>query len=312
MKRLIQSLLFLFASPCLVAYGAGQPDPMSPGSYTQPAVQNLVQLVNDAASRVRTEGEKAFAEFRTPGRWFRRDQGLYLFIFDLEGNQVVNAGFPELETNRLDWRDAWGKPLFRLGIAKFSPSIEDRHFWWFHYVWYKPGESKESWKSAYMVRTKAPSGKVYVVACGLYDLAVEPLWVELLVAEAADLVKAIGVQAYAVISSRQYQFMYRDTYVFVLDESGTELAAAAFPELIGKNLLELEDFPFKAQIREEIRFAKARGEGWMQGAWPLPGEREPREEAIYLKSVPLHGRLHIFGSAIYKADAAKNDPRRRD
>jgi signal transduction histidine kinase len=99
--------------------------------------------------------------------------------------------------------------------------------------------------------------------------------------------------------------MYRDTYVFALDESGTELATAAFPELVGKNLLTLQEFPFKDQIREEIRFAKTRGEGWIQGAWPRPGELEPKAETIYLKSIPLHGRLHIFGSAIYEADAAK-------
>ncbi len=297
-------LLFWLTSPSLAETNKPLPTPMLPDSYIQPAVQQMVRLVNDAAGLVDTEGERAFTKFRAPGRWFPQAEGLYLFVFDLDANQVVNAAFPELEKNRLDWRDAWGKPLFQLAIAKLSPDYENRRFWWVHYLWYKPGESTPSWKSTYMVRARAPSGKVYVVAAGLYDLATEPLWVELLVDDAMNLTRQIGAQAYSVISSRMSQFMYRNTYVFVLDEQGNELANAAFPELNGKNLLTLPDFPLKDLIADEIRFAKENGQGWMSGSWPLPGEAQPTSEEIYLNSMVLQGRLHIFGSAIYANEMA--------
>ncbi len=198
------------------------------------------------------EGERAFAEFRKPGKWFHGKEDLYLFVFALDGNQVVNATFPEVEKNRLEWRDSWGKPMFQLAIARLSPDGENHHFWWIHYLWPKHGETKSSWKSTYMVRTQTTLGKFYVVAAGLYDLATEPLWIKLLVQEAVDLIKAKGNAAFPIISSRSSQFIYRDTCVFVLDEHGVELANGPFSELNGKNLLTLPGFPRKDLIRDEI------------------------------------------------------------
>lgn len=291
-------LLFLFLMPSLSM--AATPDPTLPESYHQPEVRSLVQRVNDAAALVQKRGEQAFPEFRRPGRWFRGKDDFYLFIFDLDGNQVLNAAFPEVEVNRLEWRDAWGKPMFQLAIDKMSPERENERFWWIHYLWPKPGEIEASWKSTYMVRTQTPTGKIYIVAAGLYDLATEPLWIELLVREAVDLIKTAGDAAFPIISSRSSQFMYRDTYVFVLNEQGIELAAGAFPELIGKNLLTLPGFPRKQLIRDEIAFAKRYGAGWMTGAWPRPGESEPRPERIYLQSFRKEGTLLIVGSGIYE------------
>jgi cytochrome c len=291
-------LLCLFLTPSLAM--AITPDPTQPESYRQPEVGSLVQRVNDAAAVVQQHGERAFPEFRKPGRWFQGEDDFYLFIFDLDGNQVLNAAFPEVEINRLEWRDAWGKPMFQLAIDKLSPERENQRFWWIHYLWPKPGETEASWKSTYMVRTQTPAGKVYIVAAGLYDLATEPLWIELLVQEAIDLIKRKGDEAFPIISSRSSQFMYRDTYVFVLNEHGVELATGAFRELIGKNLLAMPDFPRKQLIRDEIAFARKHGAGWMRGAWPRPGEVEPTQEQIYLQSFRKDGTLVIVGSGIYE------------
>jgi hypothetical protein len=301
MRLFRRMLLFLFlAAPFMVL--SSMPDPTQSDAYRQPEVSDLVRRVNEASALVQQVGEEAFATFRG-GRWFLGPDDFYLFIFDLAGNQVLNAAFPELEHNRLDWRDAWGTPIFRLASERFSPEL-DNSFWWIHYLWPKPGETEDSWKSTYMVRTQAPSGQVYVVAAGLYGLAVEPLWIELLVDEAIDLIEAQGEAAFPAISSRSSQFAYLDTYVFVFNEHGVELATAGFPELIGKNLLELPDFPRKQLIREQIEFVRTHDAGWMTDSWPRPGETEPVAQLMYLKGIMHEDTLLIVGSGIYEPELA--------
>jgi signal transduction histidine kinase len=299
MRALFGLALFLFSSAAVFAVSSPV-DPTQPGSYRQPAIQELVRTVNAAAALVRQQGEAVFAEFRRPGRWFRGQEGFYLFVFDLDGNQVVNAAFPETEVNRLHWTDAWGKPLFQLAIHKLSPAHENRPYWWIHYLWPKPGSTVPSWKSTYMVRTQTPAGRTYVVAAGLYDVATEPLWIELLVDEAADLITTKSDAAFPIISSPSSPFMYRDSYVFVFNEHGVELATGAFPELIGTHLLQQPDFPLKQLIRDQIAFVQQHGTGWMTGSWPRPGESKAVAEQIYLRGVRHNDTLLIIGSGIYR------------
>ena len=271
--------------------------------YEQRQVWGLVTLVNAAAFQIQRQGDKAFPAFREPGRWFDSEDGRYLFIFDLAGNQVVNPAFPELEgVNRLDWRDTWGKPVFRMAIDKLSPEGENRSRWWTHYLWPRPGSSKPEWKSVYLVRAQAPSGAFYIVASGLYGLTPERTFIEQLVADAADLVTRQGSAAFELISSRDNPFVFGEVGVFVMDPEGIEQANSVFPDFIGRNLLD-PSFPGHGEVRRQLDFARDQGPGWITSRWPgIAGEL-----AIYLRRIEAGGKAWIVGGWMPKPPA-KDEP----
>jgi hypothetical protein len=281
--------LSLFPWPAL---GGELPGLANLNLYEQRDVWGLVTLVNAAAYQIKRQGEKAFPAFREPGRWFDPKDGRYLFIFDLAGNQIVNPAFPEVEgINRLDWRDAWGKPVFQQAIDRLSPEGENRIRWWTHYLWPRPGSSQPEWKSVYLVRARAPSGTYYIVASGLYGLAPERTFVEQLVADAADLVARQGNAAFAVISSHDSPFVFGEVGVFVIDPEGIEHANSVFPDFIGRNLLD-PTFPGHAEVRRQLDFARDQGSGWIYSHWPgIEGEL-----AIYLRRVEEGGQTWVLGS----------------
>lgn len=299
------ALLFWWASlsalglPAWPALGGELPGLANLNRYEQSEVWGLVTMVNAAAYQIQRQGEKAFPAFREPGRWFDSEDSRYLFIFDLAGNQVVNPAFPELEgINRLDWRDAWGKPLFRIAIDKLSPEGGDRSRWWTHYLWPRPGAHKPEWKSVYLVRARAPSGAYYIVAAGLYGLKPERTFIEQLVADAADLVTRQGSAAFEDISSRDSPFVFGEVGVFVMDPEGIEQANSVFPYFIGRNLLD-PTFPGHEEVRRQLDFARDQGPGWITSRWPgIKGEL-----AIYLRRLEAGGKAWILGSWMPKPPA---------
>jgi hypothetical protein len=169
-----------------------------------------------------------------------------------------------------------------------------------HYLWPKPGAVRPSWKSTYLARATTPSGTVYAVAAGVYDAEPEKLFIEQMVEDAIVLIGKQGPAAFDAISRRDGEFFFHDVFVFVLDDKGVERANAGFSHLVGKNLLELPDFPARDLIRRELEFAKTQGPGWMIGEWPRVGETLPVREDIYLKSLSYGDETFVVGSGIYR------------
>lgn len=273
----------------------------NPDAYQQPRVREAVDLVNHAADAIANQGDVVFKDFNDLAQWSRDGENTYLFVFDMQGNQVVNAAFPEVAgINRLNWKDAWGKPMFRLAIDKLDPKKEGRSQWWVHYLWPKPGDRLPSWKSTYMVRTSTPEGAVYVVAAGVYDVRPEKLFIEQMVQDATDLIRQHGTAAFEQIGRRESEFFFDDIFVFVLDEKGVERANAAFPYLVGRNLLELPDFAGKTIIEKELDFVREHGAGWLSVQWPRANSASPNQEDVYLSTVRIGNSTFIVGSGIYK------------
>ncbi len=108
--------------------------------------------------------------------------------------------------------------------------------------------------------------------------------------EAAALVLAEGKEAgIALISDPQGRFVWKDTYVFLMDFDGNILAHPVIPQLMQKGpLLDLVDKnkekPKKIMI-EFINIAKNNGEGWIWYKWPKPNSREVADKFTYIKRV---------------------------
>ena len=207
--------------------------------YQYKETRELVALVNDAAELVRTKGEAAFTDFRLAGSRWRQDQ-TYIFVLDLEGNMLVHPD-PAMEgKNELDLKDINGKPIIR-GLIGAATTLPSKPEGWYHYQWPVPGGILPRWKSSYVRLVMAPSGKSYVVGSGMYNDRMERTFVVDVVKDAVGQIEKNGEAAFPLFHDPTGPFIAKDAYIFVFDTSGVDLVNPAFPNLEGRNLLDLKD-----------------------------------------------------------------------
>ena len=218
------------------------------------ASDELVDFVDLAAKLIEEEGEKSFPKFRVPdSKWFHGDR--YVFVWGLDGMRYVYPPDTSGEgINMLGLKDINGKPIGKwiVGRATFPPGHG-----WLHYQWPLPGEIFPSWKSTYIERAVAPSGKAYLVGSGNYNMPLGKAFVLDLVRSASRLLKKEGMAGFDRLRDKSDEFAFMDTYVFVLDANGKELVNPAFPNLEGRNLVNYKDAQGKLLVKEMLD-----GLGW--------------------------------------------------
>ena len=119
--------------------------------------------------------------------------------------------------------------------------------------------------------------------------------------EAAKLFNEKGqAEAVKAINDKQGNFVWKDTYVFMVDLDGKVLAHPMSPALIGKNVLDMKDkgTPGKLLFKEFGEVAKGKGEGWVDYMWTNPGDPQPRKKVTYIYRVP--GKNAYVGAGIYE------------
>jgi cytochrome c len=118
--------------------------------------------------------------------------------------------------------------------------------------------------------------------------------------EAAAMVNEKGLDAaVAEINKKDGKFVWKDTYVFLMDFDGRMIAHPMSPALVGKNLLDMKDkgVPGKLLFKEMVEVAKGKGEGWYDYMWINPGDPKPRKKVTYVYRVP--GKDMFVGAGIY-------------
>ncbi|MGO9600780.1 MAG: cache domain-containing protein [Isosphaeraceae bacterium] len=119
--------------------------------------------------------------------------------------------------------------------------------------------------------------------------------------EAAQLVADEGLDAaISKINKANGSFVWKDSYVFLMDLDGTMLAHPIKPALIGKNVLDTPDKgpDKKLFFREFVKVAKSPGEGWVEYMWPKPGKEAPSKKRSYIYHVP--GKDVLVGAGVYE------------
>lgn len=263
----------------------------------------LISLVTEAAELVRTKGEAAFTDFRIPGsRW--RQAETYIFVLDPEGNMLVHAD-PAMEgKNQMDLKDINGKPITR-GLLAAATTFPDKPDGWYHYEWNVPGGLLSRWKSSYVRLVKAPSGKSYIVGSGIYNDRMEKVFVEDMVKEAVAQISTNGEAALRLFHDSTGPFIAKDSYIFVYDMNGVNLALPPFPNLEGRNLFDLKDTHGKLIMHEMLHVVKTKGSGWIEYMWPKPGESVSTEKSAYVSKAKMGDKWVLVGSGVYLADAPK-------
>jgi len=290
-----------------VAAGAAQTvTPALDQVYEHEETRALVALVNDASDLVHTRGESAFVDFRVSGSRWRQGE-TYVFVLDPAGNMLVHPD-PSLEgKNQLGLKDINGKPIIR-GLIDAGSAPAGKPEGWYHYEWPVPGELLPRWKSSYVQLVTAPSGRSYIVGSGVYNDRMERAFVVDAVQDALVHIEKDGKATFPLFHDRTGPFMAKDAYVFVIDPSGIDLVNPGFPNLEGRNLLDLKDTQGKPLIRDMLKVAQTSGAGWVDYMWPKPGESISTQKSTYVSKAKLGDKWVLVGCGVYLADAPKAAP----
>ncbi|WP_048919967.1 cache domain-containing protein [Rufibacter radiotolerans] len=266
----------------------------------------VADLVLNAVGEIEQHGKAAFPLFHDPkSQYLAKDA--YIFVMDLEGNELVNPAFPTIEgRNILDYKDTKGKYL----IKDILEIVNTKGEGWVDYMWPKPGESVSSQKSAY-VHKALLDGKPMAVGCGVYlpdapkgtKPAATMTAPELmnLVRQAADLLQQQGEEAYPQFREKNSKWLNDETYFFVLGFDGTRVFHAAEPTTEGINVLEQKDALGKPMIQMMLEAgASPGGEGWVHYQYPQPGYIFPTWKSTFVKQVTYpSGQTFIIGCGVY-------------
>jgi signal transduction histidine kinase len=266
--------------------------------YEYKRTKRIVSLVEEAGALIGKKGEKAFPLFRKKdSKWFKGD--MYLFVYDLKGKNIVHPVQPEFEgQNLINLKDINGKPVIRLIIDKVTR--HDKPYGWVHYMWIRPEEIFPMWKSSYVLKVRAPSGKEYVIGSGLYNMKEEKQFIIEMVDDAVELIKLEGKAAFDKFRDKSSEFVFLNSYIFVVRLDGTAVVDPAFPSLEGRNLLDFKDAVGRYVVREMIK--KLTGDStWISYMWPKPGEVRPSRKLAYLRKVKLGKEIYIVGSGFSPA-----------
>jgi signal transduction histidine kinase len=256
----------------------------------------LIALVRDGAAVFKNHGEKAYPEFRKQGsKWFR--DNTYFFVWTMDGTRVFHAANPAGEgQNMRGMKDILGRPIGQMILdAVKNPSGEG----WIHYLYPEPGNIFPTWKSTFLKRVTFPSGKPYIIGCGIYNMQMDKAFIEDVVNRAATLVAERGKEAFGQLRDKKGPFVFMDTYIFVDAPDGTELVNPVFPSLEGRNLIGLTDLKGKAVIRDEIAAAMKDGSAWLDLYWYKPGQNTPARKQTFVRKVQSGEDTYIVGSGLY-------------
>ncbi len=268
--------------------------------------EELIALVKDAAELVRTKGEAAFSDFRKSGSRWRREE-TYIFVLDPRGTMLVHPD-PAMEgKDELQLKDINGKPIIR-GLINAAAALPDKPEGWYHYEWPVPGGLLPRWKSSYVRLATAPSGRSYVVGSGVYNDHMERHFVVDMVKGAIGQIEKNGRAAFPRFHDPTGPFKAKDAYIFVIDMDGLDLVNPGFPNLEGRNIMDLKDTHGKLLIREMFKVVQTMGSGWVDYMWPKPGESMSTQKSAYVGKAKMGDQWVLVGCGVYLADAPKAVP----
>jgi len=264
--------------------------------YDYKETKDLVSFVNRAVDLIEEYGEEAFPQFRIKGNEWDHDD-LYIFVWGLDGMRYVYP--PDVSgegKNMLDLKDINGKPIGKLFVEAVSGETGEG---WVHYEWPKPNSEVPIWKSTFLKKAVAPTGKAYLVSSGLYEMPVDKVFVVYNVNQAVELLEDKGKSAFEDLRSIEGPYRFMDCYIFIKDMNGNELFNAAFPELEGTNIMDLKDADGQLFVKNELEILKNRDQCWNEYMWPKQGQKEASLKRVFVKKALVDGEILVVGCGYY-------------
>lgn len=123
------------------------------------------------------------------------------------------------------------------------------------------------------------------------------------VEKAARLIEENGPEIFSLFYDRDGEFFIGEEYIFIYDDSGTNLVNAGNPTVFeGRNLISLKDKNGLYMIVRIFEIALNQGGGWLDFYWPLPDGGPATFKSAYVMSA-THGELtYVLGMGYYKQE----------
>lgn len=116
---------------------------------------------------------------------------------------------------------------------------------------------------------------------------------------AAQLLHEEGNAAFDRFRGKGSEFIFAGTYVWIHDINGIMRMHPIKYKMEGNFILGMKDSNGKAFFAEMNSVAKSKGRGWVEYAWPKPGESKPSTKVSYVKLVEVGDKKYIVGCGIY-------------
>jgi signal transduction histidine kinase len=126
------------------------------------------------------------------------------------------------------------------------------------------------------------------------------------VLEAVQYLNETGKAGYSEFNSASERWMWKDSYVFIYNCAKNEMVAHPLrPDLVGRPLLQIRDTNNKPIFKELCAAgAKPRG-GWVEYAWPKPGEGGVSRKISYAHAADISFEFGVqVGAGIYNNEAS--------
>lgn len=117
--------------------------------------------------------------------------------------------------------------------------------------------------------------------------------------EVAALINSKGLEtAIKEVGDAKGSFVWKDSYVFLMNLDGKMLAHPMQPELTFlPHCLLITDPTDKAVFVSFVNLARTAGQGWVEYMWPRPGKKSPSKKITYIYKVP--GKDVFAGAGVY-------------
>ncbi|MBN1200121.1 MAG: cache domain-containing protein [Bacteroidales bacterium] len=267
------------------------------GNYQFAETKELVRFVEDAAKLLSREGTAAYERFREPGsRWCSPSR--YLFAYDLHGICCFHPMIGDLVGKDLSgMKDVNGKPVIS-EIIRIA-SNPDHPSGWVHYLWAEGDEISPRWKSSYIMKVSLPNGEVLALGSGIYGIKTEKVFITTIVDSASALLRQQGLNAISTLLNNSSLFMFKDTYIFMMDEHGYAIADPSFPGSPRRDLHQLKDAlgrPIIEMMRDRL---SQQDSAWVTYMWVKANESLPSRKLAYVRKLTIDGKTYILGSSYF-------------
>ena len=117
---------------------------------------------------------------------------------------------------------------------------------------------------------------------------------------AAELLRSAGKdEAFKQFKDLSSEFVFLNSFIFVLSERGHTVVDPAFPTLTGRDLSQFRDAVGFHPVREALKKLAHVDEAWVQYLWPKPGGSATSRKLLYLRKVVSGGETFVVGSDFF-------------
>lgn len=283
-------LLLLAVSGCENHY-----DNLNLSIYQYRDTRNLVKFAYDAAQIVKRDGMKSLSYFNA-NRNLYRTPDYYLYIYDINGNNIFHAGMPSLEGKNLyNLSDINGKKVIQLLLKAVRE--KDNPHGWVHYFWWAPGKFYPVPKSSCHFMVKTPEGQLLCVGAGMDYPHEEKEFVRITVDEAVSLIEKDTTAAIAEIADPKSSFNYRDVKIFAFYPDGSMLISPVLNDSpVQISILDCTDETGSRPFADAVKKLETRDRTWVVFMAKNRYQRELVKKCLYLRKTLLQGKELFIGA----------------